>query len=188
MPQKNRKAHARRYAEGDIPRLVEIVCREVPKLQNYEGVVVDASRVKFMLDNNINNDGYFMVFVLVNEYEEVVGGIGAYCVTMAFSWDRVCNDIFFFIMPEWRTLPNAVALMTAYRDWALARKATIIGATYTGGGNEESMDKLIRLVGFEPIGKLYHYRVKLHPREGGEHNRSTRNVSTKHAPRQQPAS
>ena len=116
-----------------------------------------------------------MIFLLVNELEEIVGGIGAYCVTMAFSWDRMCNDMFFFIVPGWRTLPNAIKLMAAYRDWALARKAVIIGATYTGGGNDEGMDRLIRMMDFEPIGKLYHYRRKDH-------------VSTKHASRQQRAS
>jgi GNAT superfamily N-acetyltransferase len=145
---------------SDVPRIIDICVAEIPKLPNYKGVVVDPSRIKFLLDQNVDNDGYFMVFLLVNDHDEIVGGIGAYCVTMSFSWDRVCNDVFFFILPEWRSLPNAVKLMTAYRDWALARKALIIGATHTGGENEEAMDRLIRLVGFEPIGKLYHYRSR----------------------------
>jgi GNAT superfamily N-acetyltransferase len=169
-----RKTHVRRYTEIDIPGIIDHAAREIPKLPNYKGVVVDPSRIKFMLDQNINNDGYFMTFVLLNEREELVGGIGAYCVTMAFSWDRVCNDIFLFILPEYRTLPNALKLIAAYRDWALARKATIIGATYTGGGNDEGMDKLLKVAGFEPIGKLYHYRVK---------QRSKENVSTEYASR-----
>jgi len=156
---RSEKTRVRRYAESDIPGIVEICSREIPKLPNYRGVVVDSGRIKYMLDNNINNDGYFMVFVLVNEREEVVGGIGAYCVTMAFSWDRACNDMFMFILPEWRTLPNAIKLIRAYRDWALARKAIIIGASYTSGWNDVGMDKLLKLMGFTPIGKMYHYRV-----------------------------
>jgi GNAT superfamily N-acetyltransferase len=153
------RTYVRRYAESDIPSMIDVAEREIPKLPNYKGVKVDRGRIKYMLDNNINNDGYFMVFVLVNDLQEVVGGLAAYCVTMAFSWDRACNDMFFFILPEWRTLPNALKLMRAYRDWALARKAIIIGATYTSGWNDKGMDKLIRMMGFTPIGGLYHYRV-----------------------------
>jgi GNAT superfamily N-acetyltransferase len=153
------RTYVRRYAESDIPSMIDVAEREIPKLPNYKGVKVDRGRIKYMLDNNINNDGYFMVFVLVNDLQEVVGGLAAYCVTMAFSWDRACNDMFFFILPAWRTLPNALKLMRAYRDWALARKAIIIGATYTSGWNDKGMDKLIRMMGFTPIGGLYHYRV-----------------------------
>jgi GNAT superfamily N-acetyltransferase len=158
---KSQKTYVRRYAEGDITNMVDITAREIPKLPNYKNVVVERSRIRFMLEQNVNNDGFFMVFVLVNDREEIVGGLAAYCVTMAFSWDRACSDMFFFILPEWRTLPNAIKLMRAYRDWALARKATIIGATYTSGWDDDGMDKLIRLMGFEPIGRMYHYRADL---------------------------
>lgn len=162
MPSRTRDKNTtlRRYGMSDIPYIADVAAREVPKLPNYAGVVVDRSRVTALLEQNVNNDGYFVTFLLVNDVGEIVGGIGGYCVTMAFSWDRVTNDVFFFILPEWRTLPNALKLMRAYLNWALARKATIIGATYTGGGNDEGMDRLIRSIGFEPIGKLYHYRQR----------------------------
>lgn len=163
MPSRTRDKNTtlRRYGMSDIPYIADVAAREVPKLPNYAGVVVDRSRVTALLEQNVNNDGYFVTFLLVNDVGEIVGGIGGYCVTMAFSWDRVTNDVFFFILPEWRTLPNALKLMRAYLNWALARKATIIGATYTGGGNDEGMDRLIRSIGFEPIGKLYHYRPRI---------------------------
>jgi GNAT superfamily N-acetyltransferase len=179
------KTYVRRYAADDIPRIIEICTAEIPKLPNYKGVVVDPSRIKFMLDQNVDNDGYFMIWLLEDDHGKIVGGIGAYCVTMAFSWARVCNDMFFFIEPEYRSLPNALKLMTAYRDWAIARKATIIGATHTGGGNENGMDKLIRMVGFEPIGKLYHYRPDY---KRLTQTRSDSDVSTQHASGQQRAS
>ena len=160
MPPNSKNTTLRRYAMGDIPYIVDVAAREVPKLPNYAGVVVDRSRIQALLEQNVNNDGYFMTFLLVNDYGDIVGGIGAYCVTMAFSWDRVTNDVFLFILPEWRTLPNAQKLIRAYLSWGLARKATIIGATYTGGGNDDGMDRLLKSVGFEPIGKLYHYRQR----------------------------
>lgn len=170
--------HVRRYAETDIPQIVEIVAREIPKLPNYRNVIVDPGRIRYWLDNNINNDGYFMVFVLVDPRGEVVGGIGAYCVTLAFSWDRACQDMFFFIAPEWRSLPNALKLMTAYKDWALARKATIIGATVTGGANEKGMERLLSMVGFEPLGQLYQYsQYNISQRRDEDVRRSTQSPS-----------
>lgn len=166
--------HVRRYSETDIPKIVEIVTREIPKLPNYQNVVVDPSRVKYWLDNNINNDGYFMVFVLIDPHGDIVGGIGAYCVTLAFSWDRACNDMFFFIAPEWRSLPNAMKLIKAYKDWGLARKATIIGATVTGGRKEDGMDRLLKMAGFEHLGNLYHYnQYNINRRSNEDVRRST---------------
>jgi GNAT superfamily N-acetyltransferase len=179
---KSENTTVRRYRADDIPLVIEICVREIPKLPNYKGVVVDPSRLKFLLDQNIGNDGFFMAWLLISPSGEIVGGIGAYCVTAAFSWDRVCNDMFFFIDPKWRTLPNAVKLMAAYRDWALARKATIIGATYTGGETNDRMDRLIKMAGFEPIGKLYHLRPSY---RAFDSNRSKRNVSTQYASGQQ---
>lgn len=148
----------RRYSEVDIPYLVKRLTTIIPTMPNYKGAKVDPSRLEFMLTQNVNNDGYFMVFVLVNSVGDIVGGICAYCVTMAFSWDRYCSDMFLYIDPNWRSLSNATKLIRAYQDWGISRKAMIISATYTGGGNDRGMDRLLRMVGFTPIGKLYHLR------------------------------
>ncbi len=156
---KSDKTRVRRYEARDVLYLVKIIGEEVPKLPNYKGVVVDPERVRFLLQQNLNNDGYFAGFLLVTDPGDViVGGIAAYCVTLVFSWDRLVGDMFLFIRPEWRTLPNATKLVKAYIDWGKARKAAIITASHTGGTHETGMDLFLKGMDFQPIGKLYHYR------------------------------
>lgn len=157
MTVETRKTYLRRYTEADIPDLVEAACQYVPMLPNYRGVSVDRTRVEFILRNNVNNDAVISVFILVNEENQLVGGIMAYCVQLLFSWELVTNDIFLYIKPEYRSIVNLQKLSCAYRDWAIARGAKLIQASHTGGLHEEGMERYLKSMGFEPVGKLYHF-------------------------------
>jgi hypothetical protein len=108
-----------------------------------------------------------MCRVLVTPDDEVVGGVCGYCVTQLLSWDKMTGDIFLFIDPEWRSLPNVLKLMLAYKDWAIDCGATIISATQTGGYKQDQLGKLLeRYGGYEPIGTIYYYKPHMHDQNG----------------------
>jgi GNAT superfamily N-acetyltransferase len=146
----------RRYTSADIPALVDIAMQEIPKLPHYETIKVDATRVKFLLENSAKDESAYTVYVMTNGQGKIVGAIAAYCVTQLISWDKSTGDIFLFIDPEWRSLKRAVDLIAAYVNWARRRGATLIQATHTSGYRGKEMDALLRRkCGFEVVGTLY---------------------------------
>ena len=146
----------RKYTEADIEQLLEMGVREIPKLPNYANVNVDRDRLKFLLTNNVRDESGFMVRILIAPDGSIVGGIAAYCVTQILSWDKSTGDIFLFIDPKWRSLQNAVDLITSYVIWAKERGATLIQATHTSGYRGPEMDELLRKhCGFQVVGTLY---------------------------------
>lgn len=148
----------RRYTADDIPRIIYLAQLHIPELPNYKGVVVHEDRIKFLLEQNINNDSTIMLQVLVNSSNQVVGCIAAYCVTLLFSWEQVTNDIFLFIEPDWRTTKNAKALIETYIEWAKARKVRLICASQASGYRTPELERFIKSCGFQEIGKLYHLK------------------------------
>lgn len=151
--------HVRRYLEKDIDLIVENIMEEVPKLPHYKNVAIDRARIKFLLHNAVNDEVSFMVRLLVNDDDEPVGGVAAYCVTGLLSWDKVCSDLFLFVKPEWRSLNNVVKLIDSYKTWAKQREAKIIGATHTGGIRSDAMDMLLIKNGFERVGAVYYLKT-----------------------------
>src|SRR5690606_35962423 len=99
--------HIRRYREDDIDLVVNVICQEVQKLPHYKGVKVDPARVRFILQNALNDESTFMVHLLCDSHtDEPIGGIAGYCVTQLLSWDKVTGDVFLFVKPEWRSMMN----------------------------------------------------------------------------------
>lgn len=148
----------RRYEERDIPVIRGTTMVEVPKLPHYVGIKVDAKRIDQLLYAGLDDESHFMARVLVTEDDRVVGGVCGYCVTQLLSWDKMTGDIFLYVMPEWRSLPNVLKLMIAYRDWAVEQGATVISATQTGGFKQEQLGLLLeRYGGYKPIGTIYYY-------------------------------
>jgi hypothetical protein len=157
----------RRYTEADIPALRGRVMVEVPKLPHYVGVTVNADRLDQILYAGLESEEHFMCRALVTPNDDVVGGVCGYCVTQLLSWDKMTGDIFLFIDREWRSLPNVLKLMIAYRDWGIERGATIISATQTGGFKQDALGKLLERFGeYEPIGTIYYYKPQYHDTEG----------------------
>lgn len=142
----------------DIPTILDRVCEEVPRLPHYKGVRVDRGRIEFFLNQNVlsGDESTFWMRVLVDPQDNVVGGAAGYCVTMLLSWEKMCSDVFLYVMPEWRSYGNVMKLISSYKKWAINRKATIIQATHTGGYRTEQMDRLLKSAGFNPIGTIYY--------------------------------
>ena len=159
-PARSRALHApmRPYEVRDIPKIVEIVKRELPLTPNYKAVPVHPERVEQMLLNNVNGSA-FTVYVLDgvgNEKGEIVGLVAAYCGPGMFSFHNIAFDVFLWIKPNYRSLHNVGQLIAGYKQWAMYRKAIIIGASFTGGVKPELMDKLLKWHGFVPVGSIYH--------------------------------
>jgi hypothetical protein len=153
----------RKYTEKDIPIIRGKVMVEVPKLPHYSGIKVDARRIDQLMYDGLKHEDRFMARVLVTPDDTIVGGVCGYCVTQLLSFDKMTGDIFLYIDPEWRNLPNVLKLMLAYRDWGIAQGATIISATQTGGYKQDVLGKLLERFGdYEPIGTIYYFKPK-HP-------------------------
>lgn len=156
-PARRAEVTYRRFELRDTDALVEIVAREVPQLPNYRGIHVDRERVAFLLMNNWNNATYLIG--VLEAAGEIVGAVVGWCTPTIFSFENVSLDNFLWIDPRYRSLRSVGELIRAYKYWALARGAVIVGASFTGGLKPELMDLLLKRHGFVPIGALYHLRV-----------------------------
>lgn len=149
----------RMYTVDEIPFIRGRVMVEVPKLPHYVGIRVDRDRIDRVLLDGMTRPDQFFASMLVNEDDKIVGGVCGYCVTQMLSWDKITGDVFLYIDPPYRSLPNVIKLMLAYRDWAIAQGATVIAATQTGGFKHDQLGKLLeRFGGYKPIGTIYYYQ------------------------------
>lgn len=144
--------------EEHVDQAVDLIARDLPMLPNYKGITVDKDVTKFTIRNNLNNTAFMSAWVLLNDKNEVVGGSAGYCVQLMFSKDYATGDIFLSIDPAYRTIFNAVRLVTAYKDWAISRNAKLIQVTHTGGYRREQMERFLNMQGFELVGSLFHLR------------------------------
>lgn len=152
--------YMRPYVLEDIPFIVAGVKQFVPELPHYKDITVSPDRVEYVLKNNISNTSSFAAWVLVDrETNQLIGGVAGYCVPGMLTWDLVANDVFLFVLPEWRSLRNLLMLMTAYKDWAKARGAKLIMASYIGGHRVESMAKVMVRQGYVEAGTLWMMRL-----------------------------
>ena len=146
----------RPFTIHDIATLVDMTEREVPKIRAHRGVAIDRERVRQVLLDALDAPDRFCVFVLVNEEGNVIGGIAGYITVHLLNWDKVAGDIFMFVDPEWRTLRNAVRLVTAYKDWAVSNGAKAVDAFLTNEDNVGPFSEMLRrYAGFDRIG-IFH--------------------------------
>lgn len=153
----------REYQMRDVPRIVEIICNAMPQLPNYKMITPEPKRIQYVLENNIANGSAFACWVMCDSHDRVQGGGGGWCVMNLMSYDMVADDIFMWIEPEYRSLPAVFRLVHTYVDWAKARGAKLIRASHTGGSfkkgskDAELYDKLLKRLGFDEVGSVYHY-------------------------------
>ena len=158
----NKELYLRTYQAKDLPRMGDIIMEYVPQLPNYSRIKMDRARIDYVLRHNIDNAAAFCCWVLCDTHDIVQGGGAGWCVMSLLSTDLVADDVFMFVLPEWRSLRNANMLITAYKEWALARGAKLIRASHTGGsfkpGTKEYAlyNALLIRQGFQPVGTIYH--------------------------------
>lgn len=150
------------YKAKDFKRMTDLIVEHVPKLPNYNKLRMDRDRIEYVLKHNIDNAAAFGCWVLCDTHDEVQGGVGGFCVMSLVSTDLIADDIFLFVEPEFRTLHNANKLIQVYKEWALARGAKLIRASYSGGSfppgtkEYEAFNMLLTRQGFKPVGTIYH--------------------------------
>ena len=147
----------RDYEHKDEDRAVEAVIAELAHYPHYAKIKPDAQRLRMQLRLIADRHSSSMkVFVLTDDEDNAIGALAAYCVEQFASRDKMTNDLFFFILPEHRSLQNATALLNAYRIWALAQGATVIALTVSSNYRLDGIDKLMHVLGFERVGALYY--------------------------------
>lgn len=150
----------RPYHPSDTDFLVAGICKYVPELPHYKDVTIAPERIKYLLQHNFGGGSNFAAWVLVDpETNQLVGGVAGYCVPGMLTWDLVAQDVFLFVLPEYRSLRNLLKLMTVYKDWAKARGAKLIMASYMGGHRSESMAKVMVRQGYMEAGTLWMMRL-----------------------------
>ncbi len=156
----NKEVMIRPYELNDIGFICSSVARELPKLPNYKDITVCPERLGYVLKHNYGNASSFQCWVLVDPVNnQLVGGGAGFCVPGMITWDLVANDVFLFVLDEWRSLRNTMMLMAAYKTWAQARGARMIMATQTGGYRAEAMDKFMVRQGYVEAGKQWMLRL-----------------------------
>lgn len=150
----------RPYQLKDIPILTAATERFIPELPQYKGISVDTKRVSHTLEHNLGNQSYFQCWVICDPKTDTPVGCGAgVCNVCAFNFDVVAQDVFLFVLPNWRSLLNLDKLMNAYKQWALARGAIIIQASQTGGYRVDEMNVIMRRKGYTQVGYTFHLRM-----------------------------
>jgi hypothetical protein len=150
----------RPYELSDIPFIVDTVACHVPTLPTYKNIAVSKPRIEYLLKHNYGNASYFQCWVLIDkETKQLVGGSAGYCTPGMLTTDLVANDVFLFVLPEWRTLRHCTMCMIAYREWAKARGAKLINATQTSGYRMEQFDMVMRRQGYVETGKHWMLRM-----------------------------
>lgn len=148
----------RAYKASDIPQIVELCSKQIPLLPNYKGVVVDIDRISYVLRHNLSPSAGFQCWVLVTRGEKIVGVAAGYCNQGLITKEYIANDSFLCILPEYRNLKRANALISAYKEWALQRGATIVSASTRSGYRPEEFAVFMKRNGFEKIGEVYTLR------------------------------
>jgi GNAT superfamily N-acetyltransferase len=145
--------------------MIDILMEWIPRLPNYAMIVPDRKRIEYVLKNNIDNAAAFACWVLCDSHDVVQGGGAGFTIMSLLSQDHVSDDVFMFVLPEFRNLKNSNMLLEAYKDWAKARGAKLIRASHTGGsfpeGSKEQkmFDQLLKRHGFLPVGTIYHLNI-----------------------------
>lgn len=143
-------------------------------------VEADAPLVAMMAENLVNETGLYGRFsyqrmvntllatvyepdnylgLLAMDEDEPVGFMGAYIVSHFATDIQIAHDLSLYVRPEFRGRSDAASQMIAhYVAWATAQGADRItlanGAQVT---NSRVYDRLMKRVGFAPVGALYAY-------------------------------
>jgi hypothetical protein len=145
--------------------MTDLIMSAIPQIPNYAMITPNRERIRYVLTHNIDNAAAFCGWVLCDSNDNVQGGGAGWCVQNLMSLDMVADDVFMWVEPAYRSYFAASILVHTYFEWAKQRGAKIIRASHTGGswpkGTREwkLYDALLKRLGFEEVGSVYHYNA-----------------------------
>lgn len=95
------------------------------------------------------------VFCVLSKQGDVYTGffVGQIC-SYYFSDEVDAHDVAFFVMPEYRSSPDAIELITAYENWAEKKGVRYAYLAQSSGVQIERVDKLFNYLGYEKLGSV----------------------------------
>lgn len=154
----------RAYQSKDADAVIRLIAQEVPHLPHYRHVIIDESWLRAQL---MAIDGRIMqAWVLVDADDIPHGGIAGYCVPMIVSPQRMAGDLLLFIEQGYRSLRAARDLIETFRAWAINDcGAAIVYGTVTGGYRTDTIDEMLKRMGYANIGSVYDLRSSTKERQ-----------------------
>jgi hypothetical protein len=131
--------------------LQQLLAAYLPELPQYRTVTVNAERVRFVLTNNLTNEGAFMVRVLCDSNDVIRGAVFATCDSFLLSMDKIARVLFIVFANGWNTPFNTEMLVDVYVKWARLRRAKSIQLLHATALDHHE---------FKLIGNLYEYEAE----------------------------
>jgi len=141
-----------------IVDISERVLRESPTYAHLEFNKEKAAN--YVYSAIMKRDGWFLR-VIVDENNQIVGGLICVCEPMFFSPDKVAYDITILIEANHRgrCLAQLVQVIEEYKTWAVAQGAKLIKMGVSSGINIDSAAKFFERLGFERIGSMHGFKM-----------------------------
>ncbi len=150
-----------RRAQGyDIDKVTE-KCRVVLSESVYSHLDFDHEKcANWLCGVILEQPGWFMR-VIVDEDDEVVGGIVCRNETTLFGKDSVAYDVTIMVAAEHRgkCLRPLLQIIREYRDWAERDGAKLIKMGVSSGINIDKASVFMERMGFPRIGAMHGMRI-----------------------------
>lgn len=137
----------------DIPAIMKIA-EELYKTSPYRVFKLNPDKARAMLEKAIVEGPKKFLVLLSYHADKVVGVLVAYAYTPIFSSTQTCNEILWYLTPEYRTGKRGLAMMKAYEYWARKAGCEVIqyGILST---SPEGMKKLYERNGLVEVERFY---------------------------------
>lgn len=108
----------------------------------------------------MKHDGWFLR-VIVDESDQIVGGLICYCEPLVFTDEKIAYDITIMVEKEHRgrCLPQLVQVIDEYKEWAVMQGAKLVKLGVSSGISIDSAAKFFERLGFERIGSMHGFKV-----------------------------
>ncbi len=147
--------------DKEVFRLAEISERVLKESPTYAHMEFSMEKTaNYIYGAIMKHDGWFLR-VVVDEHNEIVGGLIAICEPMIFSNDKVAYDITIMVESDHRgrCLPQLVQVIEEYKTWAISQGAKLIKMGVSSGINIDGAAKFFERLGFERIGSMHGFKV-----------------------------
>lgn len=155
----------RRYTEKDIPEMIRCVQlfleeqRTQDQRNHFFGIDLDEEKVYKWLKLHVN-DVCFFTNIVIDENEEIIGGLCGQVVEYIFSRDLVAIDHLLWFNKEKSNLRALLALIKSYVDWAERRGVREVQLRTSTGYKQQGFYNLVTRQGFEQFGVGFSRRFR----------------------------